>query len=658
MLKALKNDIVALEYPINYYISQCIHNGEIPTWFNTWGMGFPLQSNLTWGIFSTPQLLFSSLFDYNIYILHIEFMFFLLLAGWSTFYLLKKYFLKDEQLSQLLAICYMLSGFMVGSTQWLLYITSASFLPLMIISLLKLLYTPSFKSSLQFAVVYTLMFTSAYAAFNIITTYSLFIFIVIWFWLGKGAKKSKFTTFRYFILASLVTLLLCFPCLYYTIEVLNHIERGNSISSDSTFFSSNYLHPSALSNLLLPFSSVKINFYNTEGTMLNTYMGLFILILLPASTWKAIKEKNKPAIIMFSAAVLFLIISFGNTTPLRNFLNILPGFSYFRNPAIFRLYFILSIVLFLGLLYRNIPFTELINWKNISFAKIIPYTIGTLILICFITFILNIKSLTYFSFGSLSTFLKKMNFSQTIAISSLIQLFILIALFFAIKKQRNSFSKLVLTLDLVLNTLICTPFFSVSSYSIKEVSSILYSIPGFPRQQVAVNEVATTYTDGKQNTWNNINVFSKQVSTNKSYRGPLSLSQNSTTGSIILSNDFYNKKLVDYENNSNYGSILIIMQRPTHIRASVNFLETTRVRLMQNYFPGWKAYYNKKELTLIKDNKPGISIEVPKGEGIVDFRYKKKKLVLFASLLHLFVVTYLIMVLTSSLIKRTPVNIL
>src|SRR5688572_11695370 len=68
MLQALKNDIIVLEYPINYFISEAVRNGEIPYWFNTWGMGFPLQSNLTWGIFSAPQLFFSSVFSYNIWV--------------------------------------------------------------------------------------------------------------------------------------------------------------------------------------------------------------------------------------------------------------------------------------------------------------------------------------------------------------------------------------------------------------------------------------------------------------------------------------------------------------------------------------------------------------------------------------------------------------
>lgn len=642
MVKALKNDIVALEYPINYYISQCIHNGEVPYWFNTWGMGFPLQSNLTWGIFSTPQLIFSSLFDYNIYILHIEFMFFVLLAGWSMFYLLKKYFLKDEKLAQLLAICYMLSGFMVGSTQWLLYITAASFVPLVISSLLKLLYTPSSKTAFQFAVMYTLMFTSVYAAFNIITTYCIIFFIPLWLLLSKTDKKTKNSAIRYILLAGMFVILLCLPCLYYTLEALNHISRGSSISSDHAFFNSNYLHPSALSNLLFPFSSVKNFIPNTEGTMLNTYTGLLIILLLPAAAWQAFKEKNKPAQIILFIAIVFLVIAFGHITPLRNALNILPGFSYFRNPAIFRFYFILAIILFLGIIFSDKSFTELTSIKNSTRSKIIFYTLSTLILICLFTLLTNFRSLSNLSFSALPDLLKQINFNQTIVISSIIQLFILSILLIAIRKNRFKFASFILISELIINTLLCTPFFSVSSYSLKEVNSILYSKKGFPVQQENINMVKTIYTDNKKNTWNNINVFSKQVSSNDSYRGPLNLLQTDSSDGSKISKDLFNKSLVSFENKSNTGTSTLTIQKPTHIRCIVSFKEKTIVRLMQNYYPGWKVFYNNKGVSILKNNKPGISIEVPAGEGVIDFRYERKYLLLSAIMLHIIVLIYLI----------------
>ena len=641
MLKALKNDIIALEYPINHFISQCIHNGELPYWFNTWGMGFPLQSNLTWGIFSTPQMLFSSLFDYNIYILHIEFMFFVLLAGWSMFHLLHKYLVRDDQIAQLLAICYMLSGFMVGSTQWLLYITAASFIPLVISSLLKLLYTPSFKNAFQFSVVYFLMFTSVYAAFNIITTYSLAIFLLIWFWQSDSSKKIKLITFRYITLAGVLTALLCFPCLYYTLELLKHMERGDSITTNSAFFNSNYLHPSALSNMLLPLSSVKMSFSNTEGTMLNSYAGLFVLLLLPTTIWQAIKEKKRAALLMLTAAVLFLLISFGEITPIRNALNILPGFSYFRNPAIFRLYFLTSLIIFLAILLRNKPFSELFNFKTNQQAKIIHFTIWILITICVITFLINFQHINSLSLSSFTALIKNISFGQTIFISSFIQLIILLVLLLAAKTRRFGIVKLILTADLIINTLLCTPFFSVSSYSISEVHRIFHSVPGFPIQDARLTEVSATYTDEMMNTWNNLNIFSKQVSSNESYRGPLTLKYfYLRPADSSQRKKAFDKKMVFAENDSALLSIYLLIQKPTHIRASVNLAEPAFFIAMQNYYPGWEAWYNNKKVEFVNDDKPGMTIAVPKGEGIIDLRYERKGVWLSALLLHLITIGF------------------
>jgi hypothetical protein len=294
MIRAMKNDVIALEYPINHFISQSIRHGEIPAWFNTWGMGFPLESNLTWGIFSTPQMAFSSAFNYNIYTLHIEFMFFILLSGWSMFYLLKRFFKTDEKVSILLSISWMLSGFMTGSTQWMLYITAAAFIPLFLISLLSLLEKPSWRRSLQAAICFTMMFTSVYAAFNIITIYATLLFLIIFFIRRRENKELFYMRLRYLFFSGVFAAAFCLPCLYLSVQLLFHISRGDGITGTS-FFDSNYLHPGALSSMLFPFSSVRMHYANTEGTMLDTYAGLFALITLPIALITAFREKNKQA---------------------------------------------------------------------------------------------------------------------------------------------------------------------------------------------------------------------------------------------------------------------------------------------------------------------------------------------------------------------------
>lgn len=650
MLRALKNDIIALEYPINHFISQSIHNGDIPYWFNTWGMGFPLQSNLTWGIFSTPQLLFSTLFDYNIYILHIEFMFFVLLAGWGMYYLLQKHIVKDKPISQLLSICYMLSGFMVGSTQWLLYITAAAFIPLLIASLLSLLRNPSIKHSIQFAVVYLLMFTSVYAAFNIITSYSLLIFIAVWLLFFEKEKKSKAAAIKYLSIAGLLTFILCLPSMYFTSELLNRIGRGSSITTDSGFFNSNYLHPAALSNLLLPFSSVKMSFSNTEGTMLNSYVGLFVLITIPFAVWNTFKEKNRPALSLLFSALFFILISFGEMTPLRNALNMLPGFSYFRNPAIFRLYFIISIILYIGVVLRNNTFAELFYQKRIE-KKFVVSTVLLLLTICLAVTLWNSKEIKNISLSNISAFIKNINYNQTLLINAIIQIGILGLLLLIIRLKWRSLFLPLLTLDLIINTLICTPFFSVSSYRIPEVNTILAPAKGFPIQIKSPAEVAATYVDSKNNTWYNVNIFKKEISTRDSYRGPLTLSNFYSDSTEIEDNN--RKSSIMFIDDSLNKSLQLLIQHSTHIKASINLEDSSTLTLLQNYYPGWRAYYNNKEVEIIRDNLRGMSIPIPKGKGTVEFIYERKTLWLSALALHLLVIFFLIWKLVTAIRKHT-----
>ncbi len=640
MLMALKNDIITLEYPINHFIGQCIRNGEFPIWFNTWGMGFPLESSLTWGIFSTPRLFFSAVFDYNIYALHTEFIFYVILAGWGMYYLLKNHICKDETLCLLLSLCYMLSGFMVGSTQWLLYITAAAFIPLVTASLLKLLYEPSFTNSLQFAVCYLLMFTSVYAAFNIITTYSLIIYLLIWLW---NRSHNRYTTIKYILIAAALTLLLCLPCLYYTIEVLNNLERGSRLKASSAFFNSNYLHPGALSSMLLPFSSVKMGYSNTEGTMLNTYAGLLTLMLLPPAVWHTVKTKNRATGLLLLFSLFFLIVSFGEITPLRRILNILPGFSYFRNPAIFRFFFIFTLLIFLAKTYGSYKFKEIIEKK---ICRLVLWIAG---LLCLTALLFHISAFKGMPETGSYDFVKSTTYNRTIVISAMIQAVIITSLLISLHRRKWKFARWLFAADLVINTLICTPFFSVSSYTPSQVNNLLNPVKGFPIQAKALSEVPTTFTDEKNNHWYNINIFKKEVSSLQSYPGPLILKnqENQDSGYLHLS-----KQLVFLRGDSVNSKINITIQRPGHVRVEAITDKSDTIVLLQNYYKGWKVLINNNESEIIQKQRPGIAAILPAGKNTVDFCYEKKGVLLSAIFVH-FVAVVVIAMLIVGRIRRS-----
>lgn len=630
MLRALKNDIIAIEYPIKYFISECIHNGEIPLWFNTWAMGFPLQSNLTWGIFSTPQLFFSSLFNYNIYVLHIEFMFYILLAGWAMFYFLKKNFNLDERIAQILACCYMLSGFVTGSSQWLLYITAASFAPLVLISFLQLLKKPSFRHSLLFAVFFYLMFTNVYQAFNIISSYCLAGFFIYYFIRSWKDKKYLSGILKYTGFSFLLVLIFCAPVLFYTFELLNYMGRGDPISNAS-FFNSNYLHPSGLLSMLMPLSVAKTSLANTEGTMMNSYMGLFILLILPLAFLYSIKEKKREVLILFAAAIVFLLISFGNILPFRNWMNVLPGLSYFRHPGIFRFYFILFFILAAAIFLSGKKMEDLFSRKN----KMLMGGIILFLSVFMISFIISLINSGSLNFISIENSIKNISFIQTILLNSAIQILLLSVLLFLIFYKKYFLFTMIFAFDLVINTLICTPFFTASSYSLPHVNSILSTVHGFPLQQSSPSDVKAVFTDDKNNNWNNVNVFKKEVSGLRSYLGPLVL-KNFSHRMENGKTKFADKKL-EFHDDAETNIADMILQKPSRLQFNTKFTDDEIVQIQQNYFPGWKATFNKSPVP-INQSEAGLSVAVPKGEGLLNIQFEKKGVWISALIMHLLVI--------------------
>ncbi len=640
MLRSLKNDVVALEYPINQFMSQCIHNGQPPYWFNTWALGFPLQSNLTWGIFSTPQMFFCSVFNYDIHSLHIEFVFFVLLAGWGMYYLLKRFFCKDERLALLLSCCYMLSGFIAGAGQWMLYVSAAAFIPIVLAALLQLLKQPSLKHAVLFAIFYFFMFTSVYAGLNIITTYCLILFTILYLW-NQRAGKNK-TLYKWLGLGCFLAVLFCLPCLYYTLELLDSISRGNPIAGIEYFFNSNYVPVDGLSSVLIPFSSVKENFSNTEGTMYDSYMGLFTLLLIPVAVRQVWKEKNKLAWGLLFASLFFLLAAMGDQLPLRKALNLLPGFSYFRNPGIFRLYFILFMILFIGSAMKNVSMDSLFDRKTGQFSRLMKYSLLFLGFICLLLVFTNMPAFRSLSFASIGEAIRQMDHTKAIVISALIQLGLLVIFFVVVSVKRHKWLKWAVAADLIVNMLICSPYFIVSDYTPKEVNSILKNVNGFPLQSGMVKDIPATIMDSRGNQWNNINIFQKQVSSQPSYRGPLELINYSFyKDSSRISPAVFDEPLISaYTTNVD---IKLTLQNPARIDAEIITSSNSYISCMQNYFPGWKVFYNNKKREIKVVSRPGMIVDIPAENGTLSFRYEKKFAWFTAIALHLFSIGFLLM---------------
>ena len=647
MLLALKNDVIAIEYPIQHFLSESLRNGESPVWFNTWAMGFPLQSILSWSFFSTPQTIIGLLLGTGVHVLHIEFILYIMASGWSMYWLLKRHFITDKNFALVLSCCYMLSGFTVASSQWLLYITCMTFIPLLLASLLSLLKTPSFKYSILFAVFYYLLLTNVHIYITVVVNYILFFYFFFFFikklFPGKNEnQRDKIILIKFILLAFLFTVILCAAPVYYTMELVGYLNRSNPLENNPSFFQSNYLHPQALLSLVLPLSSVRASFSNTEGTLLNSYLGLLPLILLPASLIIIKKQKNFHALGLLFLALFFLIISFGHITPFREWLNILPGMSYFRNAGVLRVFFNLFLILYLAAAFRNYTLNDIVSRKY-PFGKSILITTSILFALNLLVFITHFNAAQGLYKDSIYETLKLAGDKEMLFFNSFTQLVISMLMFLAFLKKIKLIPLLVIT-ELILNTLICTPYYTTGTYTVKEVNNILQSPKGFPVQQQKPGEVNATFTDKRNNEWHNINTFRKQVSNQVSMTGPLFLRDvYQYLEQPELQQSLLSKKILFIADDSigNADSIVIVQQKPNKIVSQVSLTSAKAVTLQQSFFPGWKAYYNGLALPLSENGRPFVSVNVPQGQGTLSFVFEKKRLILSAILLHLLVISVL-----------------
>jgi hypothetical protein len=640
MLFSLRNDVVAIEYPIQYFISEGLRNGEFPVWFNTWSMGFPLQSILSWSVYSTPQMLIGILADYNIYTLHAEFIFFIIASGCCMYKLLKTHFINDKNLSLLFSCCYMLSGFTVGSSQWLLYITAMTFIPLIIYCLLSLFKKPSLKYSILLTISFFLLFTNVHIYLTLVSSYILLIFLITYFirliLTKKITRDYKLKITKQVLIAFLLTIFLCAAPAFYSYEVISYLSRSQPLLNDSAFFQSNYLHPKGLSSLLLPLSSIR-NFYpNTEGIINNTYTGLLPLLLLPASIIINLKQKNKSAWGILMVSLLFLFISFGHLLPLRGWLNIFPGMAHFRHPGVLRIFFILSYILYLAFSFKKCSLPFLFEKKTPERKSIIITSI-LLMLISTVVLLFNQISLPGIWKGSIYQTIKNVSKEELLAIGAFIQILLIAAILFTIYKKQHFFS-FIIVFELIINTLACTPFFSISTYSVKEVNKILSSTKGFPVQELSPDDIPVTITDSRSNSWFNINIYRKEISNNISMPGPLIFKDVAAFLYADSAQKWLTDKKIVFFNSSSIpatDSIHVFEQFPGKVSCNISLSAPKEIILQQAAFPGWKAYYNNKQIALSKNKTPFVSVIAPAGAGHLVFRFEKPGVFYSAIFIHL-----------------------
>jgi len=178
----IKNDAFSNNSLNKFFLSEALHAGMMPLWNPYMNFGFPVYADPGFAFWNPITWLFAFA-GYSAYTLTVEVLLYIYLAGIFMFRLGR--FLKFTPTTSLtVAVMYMCSGFFVGCLQYINFLTSAAFIPLLVQAYLQCFQKASYKNSFFLAISGYFIFVGGHPAIPFATLYFLIIlsFVLILFW--------------------------------------------------------------------------------------------------------------------------------------------------------------------------------------------------------------------------------------------------------------------------------------------------------------------------------------------------------------------------------------------------------------------------------------------------------------------------------------------
>lgn len=312
-------DTALLEEPILQFIKNSFRQGVIPLWNPHQALGIPLIGMLEVGIFFPLHFimyLFPSIIAWDILILSRLF-----LSGLFV-YLMMRYFRFHYIPSLVSAICFMLSGPMVLLQYWTANVDIL--LPLLIISLDRLIRRQDFKSMALTAIMVGLTFFAGHPEhIFLVNVYGVLFALFRLLSLKKHKESNKiFSRFLFaYILGLGLSSIVLFPFLQNLHSEFWHGHpEGIGLRNEE--------QPSRALSLALPhfFQNVPITLDWTFAGWWGGYLGTLPLLFAFLSLFK--KQRN--GLNYFFAGMAFFILAKVYTFPIINWIGYLPVFNVCR----------------------------------------------------------------------------------------------------------------------------------------------------------------------------------------------------------------------------------------------------------------------------------------------------------------------------------------
>ena len=659
-----KWDNIDCYLPYKYFVSSFVNEGEWPFWNPFQNFGYPAYSDMQNGLWNPINWILIAVFgNYSASALSTELTFYFLLAGLGM-YKFSSSISKDPYIRLICGLSFALSGFMVGTTQIMIFLMGIAWFPWILHATKKLYETKNIKYVFILGSLVALEATSASPAYTIVLIYIL-IGLGLYYFLTAG--KDRITFVLLFVLAGSVSIVLVLPMINGFVEFAPYFGRLGKLKYLPWVYQGSFDF-AEYTSFLFPMAVLsKSDIWGASDlTLRNGYFGVFGFI----SFVFALKGlKNSRNVQIFSLiTLLFLLLAAGDYTPIYKWSRNLPGFGTFRHPSFFR-----SHAIFFMILISGVGLDKL-KKKNTSFNWLVVGFIG----ICAATIIATIDNGTEHIPDLIKDIIsfkeKPIYFSEPFICLNASILFVILIFYFILFNRIKNTSKLIFYLviiDLGVQTQITAPTTMVNpKKNIAEFDEFYNKLPSFI-DQAPLTEPLKKFNGyhedyGPYPVWRNVGTFTKQISPKghnaAQFKSFNKLEKNSGLQNVCLNPlIFVAKNSVDSAEmatlpNTVWGSDLInpgLRFKKKEIQHNAFYFEIENpsneaglVVLNQNFHHLWEAYLSNQEIKveLINDGLMGFKIP-PNFNGSLqlNFNSPRTKLLFFISLLAYMVISILLL---------------
>ncbi len=623
-LFTLKNDALTYYYPVRTLISDALNNGELPLWTPFINMGYPLHADMQSGAWNPVIWAFAFLTDYNLAAFHYELVLYLSFGGIGFYYLCRQNKWTVSTAFSL-GFAYELSGFMIDSVQFFACISAACYIPFIFLFFKKLIRGGRPIDALLTALFLYLLFSGGYPSLFIITSYFLLAYMLFIFVGTPGKMKYARQMALPLSLCVITFLLLSLPVVISYVQHLPFLARGNKQSLD--FVLENSMPPLATFSLISPFSTTAhSSWLQTDPLMRNAYIGLIPLFFLIYGFWNKSVRKIKEVQFLFITAILMFGLAFGSHFFLRQVAYyLLPLMNTFRHPALFRLFGIFCLLLVTGYAINEWQQRK-DQLKNAELSKItIAFSLGALALSIFIFVFRNAEVLGIFKTGpaDFKSLFTNLSFYQRYLFQIPVILFIAVVFYWMLRRKKSFvFIMFLCLVDLVAATQFNIPVTVIGARSFSEVERSLnrntdrFPLPG----KTSIETNSLNSIDGSGLTGSTL-PFQKKIGRNDYYITPGNLSSQEQFYDSPETANVFKHPPIFYSDTLAVGDITVKKFTANSLDFTSKSNLPGSITYLQNYYPGWKAFVDGKQVNVIKTLTTFMKVDVEAGQHLVTFQY-------------------------------------